>query len=274
MIAHPFVKWAGGKRQIAHLILARLPARIRTYHEPFVGAGAVFFALAAAERLHAAVLNDRNAELIAAYRQLIAGPDALIDALQRPVFQHDEKAYYAARAMDPHLLDETTMAARFVYLNRCGFNGLYRVNRAGVFNVPFGRATNPTICDRDNLIAAHQTLQRTGAVARCGDFAAALVEHPPEPEDAVYFDPPYWPIDDTANFVGYQAGGFGPAEQTRLRDVALRLKADGIAVLLSNADVPAVRELYRDFRIDRVEVRRAINKDASKRGPVGEVLIS
>jgi DNA adenine methylase len=272
VIAHPFVKWAGGKRQIAPEILRRLPASIRTYHEPFLGAGAIFFALIEEGRVSAAILNDRNAELVTAYYAIAKDPEGVIAVLRD--HKNTKEAYLAVRAQDPWKATDAARAARFIYLNRCGFNGLYRVNASGGFNVPFGKHANPTICDADNLRAVSLALAGVRARIYAGDFETTLLQHWPGAGDAVYFDPPYWPVSKTANFTGYQAGGFGPDEQRRLRDVAVRVRESGAAVLLSNADVPEVRELYRNFAIDRVEVRRAINRDASKRGPVGEVLIS
>ncbi len=150
------------------------------------------------------------------------------------------------------------------------FNGLYRVNKQGKFNVPFGRYTKPTICDEENLRAVSQTL--LAASPALLDFQNTVLTA--KPGDAVYFDPPYVPVSDTANFTAYSAGGFGPDDQRRLHKVATDLAVRGVHVLLSNSDTPFVRELYKSFKIERVEVPRRVNSKASKRGKVGELLIS
>lgn len=261
----PFLKWAGGKRQILPTLLARLPDFPGCYFEPFVGAGALFFALGP----KSAVLNDSNARLVATYRAVRDDPEGVIARLGR--MRYDREFYYRVRAMDVDGLPDVEVAAWMIYLNRAGFNGLYRVNSAGRFNVPFGRYANPVICDAENLRACSRLLQR--ADIRCGDFADAVQDA--RPGDFVYFDPPYVPLSRSANFTAYTAGGFGMRDQERLRDLARDLKARGVAILLSNSGAPLVRELYLDgFRVEEVLAGRAINSRADRRGDVVELLVS
>lgn len=276
----PFVKWAGGKRAIADRILMLLPPKIDGWYiEPFVGGGAVFFALARAGRFQGSVgaarLNDINDELVTTY-QLLArqfAPDHNVETLIEHLrtYKNDDAVYYMTRRINPSLFMPSAKAARFIFLNKCGYNGLYRVNQDGGFNVPFGRYENPMICDADNLRAVARELTARDTRITCGDFEHAIAEA--GKGDVVYCDPPYWPVSKTAMFTAYSAGGFNDKDQTRLRDAALAARRRGAFVLLSNADVPEVRALYADFEIIPLSVRRAINSDATKRGPVGELLI-
>lgn len=269
--AQPFLKWAGGKRAISTEILKRLPTKISTYYEPFIGGGAVFFALASEKRFDRAVIGDANLELMNAYTMAAAQPAALIDALRRHAIAHCEAYYYKIRALEPSTMAAMPRAARIIYLNRTCFNGLYRVNSKGAFNVPFGAYANPTICNPENLRAVSATL--AGVEFSDRDFAdtVALARK----GDAVYFDCPYWPVSESSNFTGYTKGGFTSNDQTRLRDVALRLKKKCVHVLLSNADVPPVRALYANgFKIEPVSAPRRINSKGANRGSVGELLIT
>jgi len=267
-VARPFIKFVGGKTVLLPEILKRLPKKIGTYYEPCVGGGAVFFALAAEERFKSAVLGDVNHELVAAYAAIRDEPGSLIRRLATHADQHSKAYYYAVRASECRtLLDR---AARFIYLNRTCFNGLYRVNQRGEFNVPVGDYKNPTICDVDNLYAASEPLR--GVPVDPYEFQVTVIGA--KRGDAVYFDPPYAPVSKTSNFTAYSAGGFGPDDQERLRDVAKRLIDRGVHVLLSNSDTPVVRKLYKGFKIEKVQAPRRVNSQASKRGNVGELLIS
>jgi DNA adenine methylase len=196
------------------------------------------------------------------------GVEDVIEALQ--AHRCEAEAFYRVRAQCCAKLPPAGRAARTIYLNRTCFNGLYRVNRRGEFNVPFGRYNNPTICNADNLRRASQALSR--ATLRCQPVAA--VARQARRGDVIYFDPPYAPLSATANFVGYAARGFGVTDQVLLAQLFARLADRGVQVLLSNADVPLVRELYQGFRIDRVMARRSISRSGATRAPVGEVLIS
>ena len=262
--ARPFLKWAGGKTQLLAHLLARFPREYGRYHEPFLGGGAVFFAL----QPQRAVLSDVNSDLIATYRALQSKALYVMRALRRlPVSEED---YYQVRARDGSRMSAIQCAARVIYLNRTCYNGLYRVNQRGHFNVPFGRYTNPTICNRNNLEAVsaalkgvqirHQSALHMGRQVRRGDL--------------VYFDPPYHPVSSTASFAAYTRAGFGPAEQIRLAALFRRLAARGVHVVLSNSDTPFIRQLYQGCRIERVLARRSINSCATGRGRIGEVIIT
>ena len=268
-MAEPCVKWVGGKRYLVPEILKRLPPKIKTYYEPFLGGGAVFFALAKEARFECARLNDANEELMQMYRALAFDVDAVVRALRKHVYT--EKHFYAVRAQSWKRLSAARAAARFIFLNRTCFNGLYRVNSKGRFNVPFGRYSNPTICDAENLRAVSETIGDVWLLSM--DFEHA-VRSGAKRGDAVYFDSPYVPVSDTANFTAFTKGGFGPAEQERLRDCFAALDKRRVHVLLSNSNTPLVRKLYEGYRIEKVRVPRRVNSDATKRGDVTELLIS
>jgi DNA adenine methylase len=263
------LKTAGGKTALLPEILPRLPKKIATYYEPFLGGGAVFFALAAEDRFERARLGDLNKERMDTYVALGFNVGAVIRELKKHVY--DEKRYYAVRAQIPALLSVEAAAARHIYLNRTCFNGLFRVNSKGQFNVPFGRYTNPTICDEENLRAVAAVFRKGTIFCSC-DFERTVESA--KPGDAAYLDPPYAPLSDTANFMAYTVGGFGTQDQERLRDVAKKLIDRGVYVLLSNSDTPLVRKLYQGFKIEEVRVPRRINSKGGKRGDVGELLIS
>lgn len=267
-VARPLLKWAGGKTSLLPEILRRLPSKISTYYEPFVGGGAVFFALAAEHRFKRAVLGDANDELMRAYGALRAHPDNVVETLKSHV--HEEKRYYQVRGLDPKTLKPSDRAARLIYLNRTCFNGLYRVNKKGIFNVPFGDYSNPMICDEENLRAVALALKDVRLLGE--DFTQTM--HSAGLGDAVYFDPPYVPLSETSSFTGYAKYGFDSFDQERLRNTALTLVERGVHVLLSNSDTPFVRQLYREFHIEEVQARRAINSKGGKRGKVGELLIT
>lgn len=260
MNPRPFVKWAGGKRQLMPEILKYAPADFNAYYEPFVGGGAVFFKIAAG---HLAYLSDANRELIATYRAIRDEVKSVIRLLS--TYRYEKSFFMRVRESRPE--SEHEIAARFIYLNRTCFNGLYRVNKLGEFNVPFGRYKDPLICDTENLLACSQALQK--ATIQYSDFGRTN----PSRGDFVYLDPPYVPVSGTANFTSYTSAKFDDEDQVRLRNLAYGMKARGVHVLLSNADVPRVRELYKDFEIISVSARRSVNSKPGSRGAVGEVLI-
>jgi DNA adenine methylase len=268
MMPAPFLKWAGGKRQLLAHIEALLPERIDTYFEPFLGGAAVFFRLAAGRRFRRAVLADANPELVNCYKAIRDDVDGVVTELRR--YRNDRALYYRVRRRDPAKLSPTARAARLIYLNRCGYNGLYRVNSSGQFNVPFGRYRRPVICDEPKLRAAAAALRKVKIV--CGDFARTLAKV--GPGDFAYLDPPYVPLSATSSFTAYARRNFGASDQERLADLLRALATRKVPALLSNSDCQTTRELYRDFdRIDRVPVRRAINSVAHGRGPVDEILV-
>jgi DNA adenine methylase len=264
----PFLKWAGGKRQLLARILRDVPGTIGTYYEPFIGGGAVFFGLVAAgHRFERAVLGDANEELVRCYRAIQANVEGVITALGR--HRYERSHYYAVRERDPRRLTDAGAAARVIYLNRCGYNGLYRVNSKGLFNVPFGRYVNPVICDAGRLRAVARALAGVRLVH--GDFDETL--QGAGEGDFVYFDPPYVPLSRTASFTAYAKERFDAAAQARLAERLRELGARGVPALLSNSDCRETRLLYKDLPWKRVPVRRAINSVAASRGAVGELLV-
>jgi DNA adenine methylase len=270
----PILKWAGGKSRLVARIVAHLPSQVQTYFEPFVGSGAVFFALASERRFQRAVLADINAELVDVYRGVRKDVSGVIKLLEGYRRRHDEEAYYRTRERDPRTLDLIERAARLIYLNKTGYNGLYRVNRSGRFNVPFGRYDNPAICDEPRLRAAAEALRRRGVSIETGDFQSVCESA--ARGDAVYFDPPYVPASRTANFTAYHRDSFGPDEHARLAQSFKRLTRKKVATVLSNSDAEATRRLYRapGIALDRVLVTRPINSKSSARGNVAELLVS
>ena len=271
VIAKPFVKWAGGKRRQAALILAHAPEKFGTLYEPFAGGAAVFFECASRGPVRA-VLGDKNRLLGLTYIGVRDRVEDVISQLRLMPYDKDFFLEQRSRVMDPdHNQEPDEIAAWLIYLNRVCFNGLWRVNRKGVFNVPFGRYTNPTICDADNLRACSAALKRT--VVKAGDDFHKTVKSA-EKGDLVYCDPPYVPVSASADFTSYTVEGFTWEMQAQLCERAAEMKRRGVHVILSNADLPVVRKLYKGFKIERVEARRNINSDPSKRGAVGELLIT
>lgn len=235
-----------------------------TYHEPFVGGGALFFAL----RPRHAVLADNNRRLVQTYCAIRNQVEDVIRLLSG--YPNEKSFFLRLRAMRVDLRSDAEVAAWFIYLNRTCFNGLYRVNRSNGFNVPFGSYPNPMICDSDNLKACSRALQDV-AVGHA-DFDTVLDRA--ERGDFVYFDPPYLPISVTSSFTGYTASGFGLADHRRLRDVARELKRRGVHVLISNSSAPAIRELYsKGFQVSSVQAPRVINSNGAGRGKITELLI-
>jgi DNA adenine methylase len=275
-LARPFLKWAGGKARLAPRILERVPAGIRRYHEPFLGGGAVFFALRRSGLGTGASLADLNPALMETYATVRDGVEPLIEAL-RPLatrYQAQEAEgraafYYEVRACVPATAVER--AARLIFLNRTCYNGLYRENLRGEFNVPHGRYAAPRILDEHGLRAAAAALAGVDLAAL--DFEAACAAA--RPGDLVYLDPPYRPLSRTARFTSYTRQQFGPAEQERLRDTFEDLTRRGVAALLSNSDHPDIHALYdgRGYRLGRVPMGRSINSKAAGRAPIAELLI-
>ncbi|NLY95176.1 MAG: DNA adenine methylase [Myxococcales bacterium] len=267
--AAPFVKWVGGKGKLVSQLLPLMPGGVekRRHVEPFVGGGALFFAM----RPRRAVLSDVNERLVTTYLAIRDELPTVIRHLEALDRAHSDATYYEVRDRynTASRVSSAERAAMFVYLNKTCFNGLHRVNRRGHFNVPLGRYENPRIVDHEGLAAASRALR--GAEIRHASFEELLAYA--KPGDFVYFDPPYAPVSATANFTSYAAGDFGDADQVRLRDVYRELDRRGCRLMLSNSDVPRIRELYRDYRIEIVAAPRAINCDARKRGPVTEVVV-
>jgi DNA adenine methylase len=266
----PFLKWAGGKRQLLPRILALAPARIDTYYEPFVGGGAVFFALAAEKRFTRALLGDANPELVNCYQMVRDDVEAVIAELRK--LRNTPVAYYRVRAKDPARLSNAARAARVIYLNRCGYNGLYRVNSGGQFNVPFGRYARPTICDVSRLTAASRALQQNVEIV-LGDFRQMLEGCQPGANDFVYLDPPYVPLSRTSSFTAYARRAFGQEDQQRLADALGALSRNSVPAVLSNSYCRTTLQLYAGLKHQKVPARRAINSVGRSRGPVTEILV-
>lgn len=269
-IPRPFLKWVGGKAQLAAAILARCPDRVERYFEPFLGGGAIFFETQPEQ----ALLSDCNPELINAWTVVRDQLEALLAALREHA--HDEAWYYEVRARKPRDLSPVDAAARTIFLNKTGFNGLYRLNSKGGFNVPFGRYDNPQICDEPNLRAVSERL--ASAELRVQDFEATLAEV--GPGDVAYVDPPYVPATPTASFTSYTAAGFGDDDHRRLCHALLEVDRRGGRFILSNSDTPRTRALYaplldaRGMVTGTVGARRSINRDPNRRGPAPELLVS
>lgn len=261
----PFLKWAGGKRQLLEQFERYFPApgTYGVYHEPFLGGGAVFFHLLPAR----AVLSDLNPELVEAYQVVRDDVEGVIRRLRG--FRNEEEFYYEVRGRDPQALTPPERVARMLYLNRTCFNGLYRLNSSGRFNVPFGRYRLPRICQTASLRAASRAL--AGVELRVQPFEAVLDSA--QPGDLVYLDPPYQPLSRTASFTAYTREAFDEDDQRRLAAVYRELDARGCRLMLSNSSTELVRELYGEFRIVKVQARRAINSRGAGRGLIDEVLV-
>lgn len=260
--ALPFVKWAGGKRSIIPIIQKFLPDNIERYHEPFVGGGAVFFAFE--DRIKTATLADLNQDLIAAYLSISQNTDEVIEALEKHANNHQTNGYYTKVRDKQNPKDAVGIAARFIYLNKTCYNGLYRVNKKGKFNVPQGRYKNPKICDPANLKNVAKVLEKV--TLRVGQFDETTF---PKSGDFVYCDPPY-----DGTFAGYQAEGFGDNDQERLKDSVDTWTKQGAFVMLSNSDTPFIRKLYKDYHIHFITAYRHISSDGNTRGEKPEVLIT
>ena len=273
-VAKPPVKWAGGKRQLLkHIVpLVDKPGKYGTYFEPFVGGGAVFFALHARQKFVNAFLNDANQELMDLYWALSRSASHLVQRVRHLLDSHpiSEESFLHVREWSP--TTPYDKAARFLYLNKTAYNGLYRVSKSGKFNAPYGRWPEdklPTVLDADNLVACGKALQ--SATLSSFDFEQAVSNA--TAGDLVYFDPPYVPVKADSFGNGYTKGGFSFADQQRLAALFTSLSERGVGVVASNSDTPLTRELYAGHRLIEVQARRAINSKGDGRGPVGELII-
>ena len=297
MSSRPLLKWAGGKRQLLPHLRRFYPPAFNRYIEPFFGSGAVFFDLHGAGRLRdrEVVLIDSNTDLIGCYETVRAQPDAVAIELERLATAHaagGQAQYYAvrdeqfnpirdrSRADDGRIAYTPQLAAMLIYLNRTGFNGLFRLNSRGDFNVPAGRYDRPKIVDREKLTRVAEALGAARVRLEWGSFELALAIA--EPGDFLYFDPPYAPLSRTANFTSYTAVRFTTTDQQRLQQIVMALAARGCHVLVSNSTADEIAALYEEnrdaraagLRAMRVPARRAINSNAARRGPVEEFIIT
>jgi len=266
----PVVKWAGGKRQILDEITKYIPDESSTYYEPFLGGGAVLFEL----QPEKAVVNDINQELMNIYQVIKENVDELIEDLKK--HKNEREYFYKIRELDRDKerysrLSRVERASRFIYLNKTCYNGLFRVNKSGEFNAPFGNYKNPNIVNENTLRAVSEYFNRANIIFTCQDFEAALQSA--EKGDFVYLDPPYDPVSETASFTEYDKGGFDRGEQIRLKKVCDKLNEKGIKFLLSNSATDFIMDLYKDYKIKIIKAKRAINSKPDRRGDVDELLV-
>ena len=290
MIAHPFVKWAGGKTQLLPEIRTKYPQTVIKYCEPFVGGGAVLFDVLQTFHPNEVLINDMNAELINIYQQIKSDCNLLIEQLselqqdyksqsleKNKILFYEKRLRYNELKINRNDAENLEKAALFIFLNKTCFNGLYRVNKRGEFNVPFNNAKNPLICDEENLRACSELLQnvqmKTGDYSDCKDFI--------DSETFVYLDPPYRPLTQTSAFTSYSENNFSDKEQLELGKFITEISSKGAKVLASNSDPKNTNkednffdELYSNFSIERIRASRMINSNAKRRGAISELLIS
>ena len=269
--ATPFIKWVGGKRRLIPNLTEFIPKTYNNYYEPFLGGGAFFFNEYYKNLLQNKkteyFLNDYNKTLINAYEVVKNDKNKLIDNLRLHKKKHNPEYYYEVRSLH-NLTGKVENSARFIYLNKTCFNGLYRVNKKGEFNVPIGRYENPDITQEDNLDLVSDVLKRVKL------FNEDFEKIKPSKEDFIYIDPPYYPLNKTSSFTAYTELDFGKEAQIRLRDYIEKLTKNGVYVMLSNSDTPFINDIYKAFNINYIKVSRSINSNASKRGKVNEVIIT
>ena len=261
----PFLKWAGGKNKLIQQYIPYFPKKFKTYYEPFLGGGAIFFYL----NPQLAVLTDINAELVNTYRCVKNNVEELILLLKEHQLKHSKEYYYGVRQGNG--ITPIEKAARLIYLNKTCFNGLYRENSKGEFNVPIGKYKNPKICNPVLLRSVSAALQPTQIDVRPFED---ILKYASSSDDFVYFDPPYYPLSPTSNFTAYSRYSFSKDDQIRLKKVFAELAEREVKVMLSNSDSQFIRELYGDFNIHSISASRLINSNAMKRGKITEVLIT
>lgn len=254
--AKPILKWAGGKTQMLKDLLPKVPDSYGRYIEPFIGGGAMFFALNPED----AIIADSNPELINMYTQIADNVDEVIAYLKK--YENTQEMFYEVRALEWQELPKTEAAARTIYLNKTCFNGLYRVNKKGKFNVPFGRYKSPNICDEEALYEASEALQKANIV--CGDYLSVLKEYA-RPGDFIFLDPPYLPISEYADFKRYTKEQFYEEDHVELAKEVFRLQELGCHVILTNSNHPLVHELYEPFNIEVIQTKRYISCSGSNR---------
>ncbi|PMQ21888.1 DNA adenine methylase [Glutamicibacter arilaitensis] len=252
----PILKWAGGKRQLLPEIYAKFPEKFNKFIEPFAGGAAVFFG----KQFESPIINDLNSELITTYRAIEADPQAVIDDLEK--HSNTEEYFYATRARDWTELPHHEVASRMIYLNRTCFNGLYRVNKKGQFNVPYGRYKSPKIVDPEKVFAVANKLKN----ATITNFTyQKTLEMFAAPGDVVFLDPPYFAVGKYSDFNRYNANKFGDSDQEELAELCTKLSESGVHIILTNSNHPRVHQLYRNFEINVLETRRNISSKSSTR---------
>lgn len=273
--ARPFVKWVGGKARLVPQLLQYFPDEYNDYYEPFAGGGALFFAITP----KTAHISDLNTVLISAYKRIQSDAEGLIEELRQLEAQYrsletleEKRELYLEKRAQYNALENTSpeKVALLIFLNKTCFNGMYRENSKGGFNVPFGKHPNPTICDEANLRSVSAALKETTIAlapyqeavknAKAGDF--------------IYFDPPYHPLNATSSFTSYHADGFSAKDQEKLRDTFKKLSERGCKVMLSNSDSEFINELYKEFNVHKIYAARSINSKGTGRGKIQEVLVT
>ncbi len=270
----PFVKWAGGKRQLIPILNENLPKSFGTYFEPFLGGGALLFHILTERKDQKCSISDLNSDLVLTYTIIRDRIDELISSLknhERNYHKDSKSYYYSVRESNPR--SEIEKTSRLLFMNRTCFNGLYRVNSKGKFNVPLGKYTNPNIVNEENLRAVCSILQSSRVAIKCRDFESVLRDA--KKGDLVYFDPPYQPVSDTANFTSYTNKSFTYEDLNRLAELCLELDSKGCNVLLSNSDSKDVAELFsnKSWKIKKIQANRSINSNSKKRTGHFELLI-
>ena len=270
----PFVKWAGGKRQLIPTLNLNLPESFGTYYEPFLGGGALLFHILTKKNSQKCSVSDLNSDLVLAYTVIRDRPDALIISLKNHEknYQTDSDSYYySIRQSNPR--NEIEKTSRLIFLNRTCFNGLYRVNSKGKFNVPLGKYTNPNIVNEENIHSVSHILQSSKISINCRDFEVVLSDA--KKGDLIYFDPPYQPVSTTANFTSYTNKNFTYADLKRLAELCFELDSKGCNVLLSNSDSNEVADIFSSnpWKVTKIETNRSINSNSKKRTGHFELLI-
>lgn len=265
----PFLKWAGGKSKLIEQFVPFFPEKFERYYEPFLGGGAVFFYLCDRFPRVPKFISDVNADLINTYLCVRDDVELVISLLDKHQLNHTKEYYYQVRAVKHD--DNFERAARLIYLNKTCFNGLYRENSKGEFNVPLGKYKNPNICNTELLRCAAIALRNTDISVK---HFIDVLDWAETEQDFVYFDPPYHPLSSTSNFTAYSRDFFGENEQVKLRDTFKKLSERGVKVMLSNSDCAFIRKLYSDFKTHEISAARAINSKTEKRGKITELLVT
>jgi len=272
-VPKPFVKWAGGKRQLIPVLNKEFPQKFGTYFEPFLGGGAVLFHLLSQNPNQKCSVSDLNSDLVLTYITIRDRVEELISSLKKHSKKYSEDKnsyYYKIREKEPK--EQIEKSSRLIFLNRTCFNGLYRVNSKGKFNVPLGRYSNPNIVNEENLMTVSRILQSQKITITCRDFSSILEDA--KKDDFIYFDPPYQPVSQTANFTSYTNRDFNFEDLKRLADLCNDLDSEGCKVILSNSNSNEVKDMFdRNWKIKKIEVNRAINSDSKKRTGHSELVI-
>ncbi len=270
----PFVKWAGGKRQLIPILNSNLPKTMGTYYEPFLGGGALLFHIVKEREGQKCKVSDLNSDLVLSYTTIRDQTDSLIESLKNHArnYQKSSKSYYyTIRENNPK--DAVEKTSRLIFLNRTCFNGLYRVNSKGKFNVPLGKYTNPNIVNEENIRSVSKALQSRKISIKCRDFEAVLDDV--KKNDLVYFDPPYQPVSSTANFTSYTNKSFTNEDLKRLAKLCLELDSKDCKVMLSNSNSDEIKNMFKEkqWRIEKIEANRSINSNSKRRTGHSELLI-